>query len=768
MSWQSKHTLLFSILTLAQAMTFFMHEVPAVSKTPLVWAHGLLVLTLLFHFSQSESLRSDNAYGARLRQKLGQFNVSPATYSYLTFCKLHAVYVKFEVDLRYRHSVLCYRQPSPMLYVGSTSVGAAKRDMNRMAVYRRMSRTKCVDAELALRYWHSHGNLSDYCTIVLATCASYRDAWCLEHSVISEWQPWLNYPWACKVLKKTALGFRHSSRHRAGAYARFGLRLWRKLRKRLHGQRRLFTVSVKRKQAWELLYDLASFTRQSFEAAKSLRSYRFVDTEVYAIIRLSNALEQPSQSRVRRLLRGVARHRNMVWPRRPTALPALFLSHSDFSAQLKRWLSVVIQQYKWMLPPFHVPRPTVREIPHQSLKNFLQNFKHWEQRMNGAQTQPEQLPCCCHEFSSRLPASCFVHGHIACGIEELAVAVPSLQPVSSGSAASTIFPGKHFWMREMGRMFSLWRTRNGLPATLSGCYASFLEEQWSAHRKALESTSRLHWALVHKAKSALDSRFVVYNEDHHPNHLVVYCPRHYCRAVVDTWCDPQVFTPLDGTEEYWQSQTVSRLPHTVTAKYSWGVSPQALLPKGTVFLKRKKQFLKGRTIISYRSSLLSKLLAAASLAITSMLESLWPNAPGLQSMPKLWGLLHQFLREAPVELELCEWNDDLIGFFNNVPRHQIIDALRSVVQQFFNSFNQVFISVDIVKKQAHLGKPRARRTTSFKVINIFDLECIIQASFETGIFTAAGGCWVQHQGTCIGNQISPVLSNLPVLLTVCG
>ena len=68
----------------------------------------------------------------------------------------------------------------------------------------------------------------------------------------------------------------------------------------------------------------------------------------------------------------------------------------------------------------------------------------------------------------------------------------------------------------MGRMFSLWRARNGLPATLNGCYASFLEEQWSAHRKELESTSRLHWALVHKAKSGLDSRFVVYNEDHHP------------------------------------------------------------------------------------------------------------------------------------------------------------------------------------------------------------------------------------------------------------
>ena len=37
-------------------------------------------------------------------------------------------------------------------------------------------------------------------------------------------------------------------------------------------------------------------------------------------------------------------------------------------------------------------------------------------------------------------------------------------------------------------------------------------------------------------------------------------------------------------------------------------------------------------------------------------------------------------------------------------------------------------------------------------------------SFSTGIITAAGKCRLQKEGTCLGNQISPVLSGLPVLM----
>ena len=146
---------------------------------------------------------------------------------------------------------------------------------------------------------------------------------------------------------------------------------------------------------------------------------------------------------------------------------------------------------------------------------------------------------------------------------------------------------------------------------------------------------------------------MVYNEDHHPNHLVVYCPRHYCRAVVDTWCS--------GIHAAGRHRRVLAVPDSVKAATH-----------------------------CYCQVFLGRLTPGAS--------------PQRHGFPE-------------------------------------------------------------TEKAAHFGKPRARRTTSFKVINIFDLECIIQASFETGIFTAAGGCWVQHQGTCIGNQISPVLSNLPVLLS---
>ena len=45
-----------------------------------------------------------------------------------------------------------------------------------------------------------------------------------------------------------------------------------------------------------------------------------------------------------------------------------------------------------------------------------------------------------------------------------------------------------------------------------------------------------------------------------------------------------------------------------------------------------------------------------------------------------------------------------------------------------------------------------------------DIPLIVEVSFSTGVFTAAGRCRLQKEGTCVGNQISPVLSGLPVLM----
>ena len=49
-----------------------------------------------------------------------------------------------------------------------------------------------------------------------------------------------------------------------------------------------------------------------------------------------------------------------------------------------------------------------------------------------------------------------------------------------------------------------------------------------------------------------------------------------------------------------------------------------------------------------------------------------PNAWGNSLGPQLWSDLHNFLQRTPSDVHLDEINDDLVGFFNSVPRQQIL------------------------------------------------------------------------------------------------
>ena len=155
--------------------------------------------------------------------------------------------------------------------------------------------------------------------------------WAFEHELIAQWQTPLNYPKAMQFLKKTALGFRISRKHRASAYATFGLRLWRKLRKRLHGQCKQFTIKDCRQLAWNILYDLGSHTRASFEAAQLVRSKKMSDEEVYALIKLSRSVEIPVRHRIYGILKSAVKFRStMHWPLTGKPLGVLPLAQSSF------------------------------------------------------------------------------------------------------------------------------------------------------------------------------------------------------------------------------------------------------------------------------------------------------------------------------------------------------------------------------------------------------------------------------------------------------
>ena len=136
------------------------------------------------------------------------------------------------------------------------------------------------------------------------------------------------------------------------------------------------------------------------------------------------------------------------------------------------------------------------------------------------------------------------------------------------------------------------------------------------------------------------------------------------------------------------------IPSKLFRRYAWAINSEAELPRGTVFLKRKKQFQKGRTIISYAGSLCSKLLQLASIVITDMTRALYPDALGLQSMPQLWRSLHRHWSKPSSEADQ-EWNDDLVGFFSAVPRQDIIRAVTVLTEQFLKQSRCTVLSVDL-------------------------------------------------------------------------
>ena len=191
-------------------------------------------------------------------------------------------------------------------------------------------------------------------------------------------------------------------------------------------------------------------------------------------------------------------------------------------------------------------------------------------------------------------------------------AATSHQPV----LPAHFFPGRNRWRAKSRALFDQWLKRHRLPSAFHPMFEDFCAKQWQQHVVALEHSSRLNWAMLQKVKSALHKDLVLYNEDHHPNHVVCFCPRFFLRGLCTTWDGPSVFKSLQGSPEEWQQKMLGQIPSHLSRRHSWTFSKSANLPRGTVFLKRKKQFTKERTIISYWGSLCSKLLELASVAVT--------------------------------------------------------------------------------------------------------------------------------------------------------
>ena len=457
-----------------------------------------------------------------------------------------------------------------------------------MAVYRRLKKTEFVDAELSLRFWASHDNLFQFALVPLRSYENYQLAWVTEHELIAQWQTPLNYPGAMTLIKKTALGFRISSKRRASLYGTFGLRLWRKLHKRMHRRNQRFFIKNSRELAWGLLFKLGSCTRAGCETSMLLRSRQTADEEVYALIKLSRNIENPHRNRVQGLLKRCcqvshqdALAKNILW-----VFCHCATQHSH--RIVKGGCETLSFSTNICFPLFMFPRTASERFHIKASRSFFTTFNLGE-TMWDPDFELDSVPCPCSKCRNKLPDRCFSSGQVAAGLEEFEAFLPGCASITSASAASTLFPGRAHWMSKSRALFDQWPKRHRLPTTLHSMFQEFCEEQWHQHVIMLEQSPRLNWAMLQKAKSALHKDLVLYNEDHH--------------GLCNTWDDPSVFQSLECSPDEWRQKMLEEIPAHLSRRYSWSFCKSALLPRGTVFLKRKKQFAKGRTIISYAQSL---------------------------------------------------------------------------------------------------------------------------------------------------------------------
>ena len=751
------------LVVLLHFSQYYLTHVPNVAKQLWIYTQGLIHLALLFYFGNKDHTTQ------KWVTWFQQMQVTPTTYKFEAINHLNAVYIKCPADIPETKKRFHQQQ---MFYIGSTKVGLCHREYNRNTQVHRFKQGKAIQVELAIRWWTSQNNYHTFSTIAIKHFDTYAEAWTYEHAIIEQLKAPLNHPLVSKHLTRNAFRYFYKpdkSKFQGISSSFRSFRLFRRIRRRIQTLKQsMATIPELRLETWKIMYNLASYNKQRFLTSKELRSGKYTDTMVYGFIRLSSHVEEPEKSRIRSELKRIAAFRNMTWPMmtsKPLQIP--FLAPPNFAKNLKRWLKRFLRTRKHLAIPFHLPKGTVREAAHTKVADALYNPFNWNEY---DVFNFDTLPCPCETVLQQHPRAENIEGHICATLDqfELPSQLRILQHINS---YSTVFPTKGTYLEDTVQSFKKWLKKHGLPIHDLDDFRTFLENEWSSHLRDLQETPRLTIDHISMLKEFLGAEVVIHHADHQNQNARVFCPQLYFRGCKNTWTDPELFTMLDCTPQQAIEQVQKLATVRFQKQYIWGINWGATLPQGFIFLKMKKQFKKGRTIISYKGSTYANLLKYAANALEAMLKQVWPQSLGQYSIPEIWKATHMYFQTVPEETDLHTLNDDLIGFFNSVPQSKLLQAVHTLVKDWYNMYGTETIQVEVNKNNFHTqnitaGRPNRNNfdTSRTRTINIHDLPKIVQLSFDSCIFETMGRIFRQHRGTGIGNQISPVVSNIAVTL----
>ena len=374
---------------------------------------------------------------------------------------------------------------------------------------------------------------------------------------------------------------------------------------------------------------------------------------------MATSLEEPGHSRAIHILNQALSFRNLTPPKSNLPLTIPFLAHTSFQAGIQRWLAQLLNHHKHFAIPLHLPmscapkavkvpanetgiirivlsvRPSENLLPatdckatgnsgeaaHPTLRSRLRNHRRWEDLL-GNSPELDQLPCGCHHLRNLL-----LHKEAAPLDEHLIVTLADLQLPAhlrrflNANMNSAFVPTKQRFTDTFRHSLIKWLRHHGLPTTLSYHADSFLTPQWNKHQLHLQHEDRFTARSIKQLQEFLGDKVVLHHADHELQHLRLFCPKIYFRGCLATWQSPELFQPLpDDTDQTISNIIQQAFPAHLRKKYKWGFNPKFNMPYGVVHLKAKKQWRKGRPIVSYFKSYYGPLLRVTSNILNTMIH----------------------------------------------------------------------------------------------------------------------------------------------------
>ena len=648
-------------------------------------------------------------------------------------------------------------------YVGSTTVGLHSRQDNRWRKMKLLERGIHVNAEVVLHYFHTRGVLHEVLLIPISIASGTIPVRARECELIQVWQPRYNHPWIYKLHP--------TSTHRTTRVSCFtsqftykSRRLWQKVRRRLSTLKILQCYAHSNTNvtsSWKFLMDLAAGGELSFRTSSILRSSQFSALHIYALLRMSNHLDDPPRSLVRSLLKKNLQFRQAALPKAPRPLVLPLLAHASFQSAARRFVSDLIYKSREFLVPFHLPSKKIVAGKHHSVQSLLYN--HLAMMRTWTFDQPPQ--CQCRGLKREHPQLQCVNGHVASPAAKLNVS-KRLHSLLLHSSSSQVYMNQQTYLGKTCSVLQAWCTRNGIHNLDIQDWTTFIYQQWPLHVQSSWHTVKFKDVAFLKN---IMKNMVVHGRDHALGQIHVFCPVAYWTTLRSTFCDPLVYRPVSMSYAQTQQFLVQLSKQSFLKKYKWGINNDATLPIAYVLLKAKKDYKVARPIISYKYFIFAKLFRAAAIVLDLLQREVLPCSFGLQTFPAMMTTLRQWLETISDDVQLTTVNQDLVGFFTSVPVERILHAINWVTEKFVelngvdcsNYSFTVSLREKDVKLRVWRGKPRKAGARHYSIF-IKDLVDICKLSCDTSFFVVGGQVYAQCRGAAIGNQISPILANISI------